>query len=135
MHHILAPLRLLHRELYLLGPGIVPAVLSRYRIQCAWLIVLLCIAITVFDLARRRWLGGVLWSAAAVALFNGFESDARLWGTSTTVILGCAAIVLAAAAVVETLVQEMRISLSNARRERHEYRRVQPGTAIPPRRQ
>lgn len=135
MHQILAPLRLLHRELYLLGPGIVPAVLSRYRTECAWLIALLCIATALFDVARRRWVGGALWIGASVVLFNAFESDARLWGTSTTIMLASTAIALALGGAVETLVQEMRISLASARAERRRYRRVQPDASLPPRRQ
>lgn len=127
MHRLLSLLRLIHRELYLLGPGIVPAVLSKYRSECAWLIALLCGAIALFDLARRRWLGGLLWLATGGVLFAAFQSDARLWGTSTTMTLGWIPIALAAAAVIETLVQELRISLASARQERRGYRRIAPG--------
>ncbi len=134
MYRLLALLRLIHRELYLLGPGIVFAVLSKYRVQCSWLIVLLCAATAVFDLIRWRWLGGLLWTAAAAVLFAGFESDARLWGTSTTIALGWTAIVLAVGAMLNAFAQELRVSLALARRERHALRRVQPGAPSRPER-
>lgn len=134
MHRLLSLLRLIHRELYLLGPGIVPAVLSRYRSECAWLITLLCGVTALVDLLRRRWVGGLLWFATASVLFAAFQSDARLWGTSTTLMLGWISIFLAVAAVIEALVQELWISLASARRERRAYRRIQPGVPVTRRR-
>ncbi len=117
----------------MLGPGIVPAVLSKYRAACGLLIAGLCAAAALFDLARRRWLGGLVWLAAAAVLFAGFESS-RLWGGPRTVLLGWLAIVLALGGMLETLLQELRTSLASARRERRSYRRIRPGVSSTERR-
>lgn len=127
MHLLLALLRHIHREIYVLGPGLVPVVFSKYRTVCAVLIALLCAAVASWDSARRRWVQAALWIVSAGLLYAGFQSTSLLWSPRTTLTLGVAAIVTAVLAIVLTLRELLQDALARARRERHELRRI-PGT-------
>ena len=129
MHTILAVLRLIHRKLYELGPGILPVVLSKYRTQCAIAIGILCLALAAYDISRRRRVEGSLWALSWVLLFAGFRSDAMLWGPQTTVALGTLAIAAAAGAFAMSLARYLREALDESRRERMHMRRV-PGAPL-----
>ncbi len=126
MHTILAVLRHIHRELYLFGPAIVPAVLGKYRMQCAVLICGMCLCVAIFDLVRRRWIEGALWIIAGGLLWAGFISDMMLWGPHVSAELGLSAIGIAVFAVLLSLWHELQLALVRARRDRHELRRVRP---------
>lgn len=130
MHLLLAILRHIHRELYLLGPGVVPIVLSKYRSACALIVAILCCAVALYDVSRRRWVQAGCWVAAAALLYAGFQADSKLWNPRASIALGSAAIAAAVLAVLLTFWEILENALAKARRERHQLRQV-PGA--PPR--
>jgi hypothetical protein len=58
----------LQRDIYRLGPGI----LTRYTVECAWLICLLCLGAGGIDLLRRRRFDALLWLCMAGLLATAF---------------------------------------------------------------
>lgn len=128
MHQILALLRHIHRELYLLGPAIVPAVLSKYRMECGAGVCLLCLAAAGLEMLSRRWSASLLWIASGGLLMTGLIADSRLWGTHTGAEFGAAAIGAAGLGVLVALGYLVQAALREARRERREYRRI-PGSS------
>ena len=128
MHSILAPIRLMHREIYLLGWGLVPAVLTRFRVECFLAILALCVLAAVADVVRRSWVGAGFWVTSGGLLITGMRADTMLWGTDRGAALGGAAIAAAAGGVLAGITYQIRQALAEARRERRRYRRI-PGTA------
>lgn len=131
MHQFVALLQHIHREIYLLGPGVVPVTFSKYRMLCAALICGLCACAGLADWIQRRWIGGALWLVAAGMLLVGFRADSLLWDPQTGPDLASAAIAVAVLCLVLSLWHELQRSLERARRERRKYRRV-PGTSGAP---
>lgn len=126
MNSVLAPLRHIHRELYLFGWGIVPAVLAKFRMECLLAIACLCLGAVILEMVQRRWFSVAVWIASWGLLCAGMRADRMLWGTEDGAILGGAAIALAAFGVGVALIYRMKQALREARRERRRYRRV-PG--------
>lgn len=140
MHRLLALLRHIHREIVLLGLGVIPVVYNKYATQCAILIGLLCAALALYDLAGRRWVQAVLWIVTSALLAGGFRAASMLWSPRIEIALGGAAIATALLAVLLTLREMLGYALERARYERHQLRRVPgapahhgPGEARPPR--
>lgn len=126
MHQLLALLRHIHREIVILGPGIIPTLYSKYRMQFAVLFAVLCALVALYDLAGRRWAQGVLWLATGGLLAAGFRAASMLWSPKTEIVFGSAAIATAVLAVLLTLREMLNYALASARRERHQLRQV-PG--------
>jgi hypothetical protein len=132
MHLLLAILRHIHREMYVLGWSFVPIALNKYRGDWAILIGALCAVIALYDAGRRRWVQAALWIASGSFLYAGFHADAMLWRPQVSVGLGITAIGAAVLAMLLTFREMLQDALARARRERHALRRV-PGTAGQPR--
>lgn len=128
MNSILAPLRHIHRELYLFGWDIIPAVLTRLRMECLVAIACLCFCAVMLEAFQRRWLAAVTWAGSGTLLGFGMRADAMLWGTGKGAILGGAAIAMSSLGVAIALLYQLKQALREARRERRRYRRI-PGTA------
>lgn len=128
MHQILALLRHIHRELYLFGPAIIPAVLGKYRMQCGFAISFLCACAAGLDLLARRWLPAALWVISAGLLLAGLLAQSMLWGARAGAELGGAAIAAALLSVLAAAIFQVKAALRRSRRERRSYRHI-PGTA------
>jgi hypothetical protein len=131
MHQFVALLQHIHRELYLLGPAIVPVTLSKYRMICAALICGLCVCAAIADSVQRRWIAGALWLVSGGLLVVSFRADSLLWDPQTGPNLAGAAIGIAVVCVLLAFWHELQRTLENARRERRKYRQV-PGTSGSP---
>jgi hypothetical protein len=132
MHLLLALLRHIHREIYVLGWSFVPIALNKYRSECAIAIGLLCAVVALYDVTRRRWAQATLWIASGALLYAGFHADAMLWSPRTSIVLGSAAIAAAVLAVLLNAREMLQKAIAQARRERHALRRV-PGVPVQPR--
>lgn len=127
MHEFIALLRHIHRELFLLGPAVVPVTLSKYRMLCAGLICATCLCAAGADYLRSRRHSGAMWVLSAGLLLVAFRADAMLWSPTVGAGFGGAAILIASLAVLIAFWHEFQRYLRHARQERRKYRRV-PGT-------
>ena len=128
MHTLLAILRHIHRDMYILGPSFVPVALSKYRTEAGWGLIVVCALVAVYDAFGRQWLSTGVWVVAAGLLYAGFETDPLVMAPKTMMIIGVAAIVAALTGVVLAGVEELQSALARNRLERQRFRQV-PGGA------
>jgi hypothetical protein len=73
LHPAIALVRRLQAAIFHLGPGI----LTRYTIECAWLIAALCLGAAGIDLLRGRRFDALLWACMAGLLSTAFWLQIR----------------------------------------------------------